>query len=39
MNELLIDEKRKHAESINEYEYEHLQVIERKAQLDTIDSQ
>ena len=37
MNELLKDEKKRYDESINEYE--HLQDIERKTKLDTIDSE
>ena len=37
MNELLKDEKRTYDDA--NYEYEHLQEVERKAKLDTIDSQ
>ena len=37
MNELLKDEKRTYDNAIDEYE--HLQEVERKAKIDTIDSQ
>ena len=37
MNELLKDEKRTYDNAI--YEYEHLQEVEQKSKIDTIDSQ